>query len=84
MQRLIYICFRYTLIGINLGICGANKPEVYTNFLLKDVSTWISDVAKPYAEKSICSTYEGFSIDIKVYNFSYITPAIFLGGRGIE
>ena len=71
MQRLIYICFRYTLIGINLGICGANKPEVYTNFLLKDVSTWISDVAKPYAEKSICSTYEGFNFDEKVYNLQF-------------
>ena len=84
MTTHMYDCFSYTLIGINLGVCGVNKPEVYTNFLLKDVSTWISDVAKPYAEKSICSTYEGFSIDIKVYNFSYITPAIFLGGRGIE
>ena len=84
MQQLIYICFRYTLIGINLGICGANKPEVYTNFLFEDVSKWILDVAKPYAEKSICSTYEGLYIDEKVHNFSYITPEIFLGGRGIE
>ena len=44
---------------------------MYTNFLFKDVSNWISNLAKPYAEKSICSTYEGSNFNEKVYNFSY-------------
>ena len=53
------IWFRFTLIGMNRGICYRGKPDVYINFLRSEVSTWIKNVmpAKPYDEKSICSTY---------------------------
>lgn len=53
------IWFRFTLIGMNRGICYRGKPDVYISFLHSEVSTWIKNVmpAKPYDEKSICSSY---------------------------
>ena len=51
-------CFRFTLIGMNRGVCHQGEPDVYTNLLLPEVSNWIRKVAKSSDEKSICSTYE--------------------------
>ena len=52
-----HFCFRFTLIGMNVGICYQGEPVVHTSFLRSEVSTWIRNVAKPYDEKTICSTY---------------------------
>ena len=49
------ICFRFTLIGVNVGICGANTPEVYTNLLFEEVATWVRDVSEPWRETSVCN-----------------------------
>ena len=59
MELLWFICcFRFTLIGMNRGVCHQGEPDVYTNLLLPEVSNWIRKVAKSSDEKSICSTYE--------------------------
>ena len=59
IQSIFDIWFRFTLIGMNRGICYRGKPDVYISFLHSEVSTWIKNVmpAKLYDEKSICSTY---------------------------
>ena len=52
--------FRYTLIGINLGFCKEDMPEVYTSFLsyqqFQEVASWVKDVSSPYRDASFCDT----------------------------
>ena len=61
----IYI-YRYYIVGINLGFCHENMPEIFTSFLHEEVSSWIRNVTLPYHhhgkaksyESSVCETVE--------------------------
>ena len=58
--------FRYYIVGINLGFCHENMPEIFTSFLHEEVSSWIRNVTLPYHhhgkaksyESSVCETVE--------------------------
>ena len=47
---------RYTIIGIKLGFCQENMPEIYTSLLFEDVNSWVKDVVETYHESTICET----------------------------
>ena len=46
---------KYTLIGINLGLCYDDVPEVYTSLMNADVSDFVFSIAKPEYENNICN-----------------------------
>ena len=46
---------KYTLIGINLGLCYDDVPEVYTSLMNADVSDFVLSIAKPEYEHNICN-----------------------------
>ena len=46
---------KYTLIGINLGLCYDGMPEVYTSLMNADVSNFVLSIAKPEYKHNICS-----------------------------
>ena len=45
---------RWTIIGINLGICVEDMPEVYTSFRDPEVNRFVRSIAEPDYEYSIC------------------------------
>ena len=47
---------RYTIIGINLGFCQENVPEIFTSLFYEDVNSWVKDVMETYHESTICET----------------------------
>ena len=46
---------RWTIIGINLGMCDDNMPEVYTSFRNVEVNRFVRSIAEPDYEYNICN-----------------------------
>ena len=46
---------RWTIIGINLGMCDDNLPEVYTSFRNAEVNRFVRSIAEPDYEYNICN-----------------------------
>ena len=46
---------RWTIIGINLGLCDDNMPEVYTSFRNVEVNRFVKSIAEPDYEYNICN-----------------------------
>ena len=38
------ISFSHTLVGVNVGACVRDKPDLYTTFLFDSVWTWVQTI----------------------------------------
>merc|ERR1712155_206667 len=44
MYNPILLCFRYIIIGMNVGFCIDDMPELYTSFLSDSIWSWVDTI----------------------------------------
>ena len=63
--------FSYYIVGLNLGFCHDNMPELFTSLLFGDVSSWIRNVTLPYHDHRKAVSYESSVCETEVEEEPY-------------